>query len=183
MSEGRISITYLVNSDQFNQSIGQMKKNMQLCNQEIKNSAKEIDLYDAINKYIDFMQVKNREKAINEAKEPSSDIAIKLFEETTFKITDIDIKDDTAEATVEVTGKNYSRVLYRAQAIAVKNCPLYADDEAIDLYFTDATWESYKNEEEETRTGKLKFVKIEDTWCLDTETSSDLIYLFLGAEQ
>ena len=143
----------------------------------------ESDLYDAINEYIDFMQVKNREKAINEGKEPSSDIAIKLFEETTFKITDIDIKDDTAEATVEVTSKNYSRVLYRAQAIAVKNCPLYADDEAIDLYFTDATWEAYKNEEEETRTGKLKFVKIEDTWCLDTETSSDLIYLFLGAEQ
>ena len=143
----------------------------------------ESDLCDAINEYIDYMQTENREKAINEGKEPSSDIAIKLFEETTFKITDIDIKGDIAEATVEVTSKNYSRVLYRAQAIAVKNCPLYADDEAIDLYFTDATWEAYKNEEEETRTGKLNFVKIEDTWYLDTETSPNFMYLFLGASE
>ena len=143
----------------------------------------ESDLYDAINVFIDYMQTENREKAINEGKEPSSDIAIKLFEETTFKITDIDIKDDTAEATVEVTSKNYSRVLYRAQAIAIKNCPLYADDETIDLYFTDATWEAYKNEEEETRTGKLNFVKIENTWYLDTETSPNFMYLFLGSEE
>ena len=143
----------------------------------------ESDLYDAINVFIDYMQTENRKKAINEGKEPSSDIGIKLFEETTFKITDIDVKDDAAEATVEVTSKNYSRILYRAQAIAIKNSPLYVDDETIDLYFTDATWEAYKNEEEETRTGKLKFVKIEDTWCLDTETSPDLIYLFLGAAE
>ena len=143
----------------------------------------ESDLYDAINVFIDYMQTENRKKAINKGKEPSSDIGIKLFEETTFKITDIDVKDDVAEATVEVTSKNYSRILYRAQAIAIKNSPLYVDDESIDLYFTDATWEAYKNEEEETRTGKLKFVKIEDTWCLDTETSPDLIYLFLGTEQ
>ena len=143
----------------------------------------ESDLYDAINEYTGDVVFKICENAINEEKDPSTNIAIKLIEETTFKITDIDIKDNTAEATVEVTGKNYSRVLYRAQAIAVKNCPLYADDEAIDLYFTDATWESYKNEEEETRTGKLKFVRIEDTWCLDTETSPDLIYLFLGASE
>ena len=143
----------------------------------------ESDLYDAINVFIDYMQTENRKKAINEGKEPSSDIAIKLFEETTFKITDIDIKDDTAEATVEVTSKNYSRVLYRAQAIAVKNCPLYADNETVELYFTDATWEAYKNEEEETRTGKLNFVKIEDTWYLDTETSPNFMYLFLGSEE
>ena len=143
----------------------------------------ESDLYDAINVFIDYMQTENREKAINEGKEPSSDIAIKLFEETTFKITDIDIKGDIAEATVEVTSKNYSRVLYRAQAIAVKNCPLYADNETVELYFTDATWEAYKNEEEETRTGKLNFVKIEDTWYLDTETSPNFMYLFLGSEE
>ena len=59
----------------------------------------------------------------------------------------------------------------------------YADDETIDLYFTDATWEAYKNEEEETRTGKLNFVKIEDTWYLDTETSPNFMYLFLGAAE
>ena len=143
----------------------------------------ESDLYIAINEFIDYMKAENRERAINEGKEPSSDIGIKLFEETTYRITDIDIKDDTAEATVEVTSKNYSRVLYRAQAIAVKNCPLYADDETIDLYFTDATWEAYKNEDKETRTGKLKFVKIEDTWSLDTKASPDLLYLFLGTEE
>ena len=143
----------------------------------------ESDLYDATNRFIDYMQTENRKKAINEGKEPSSDIAIKLFEETTFKITDIDIKGNTAQATIEITNKNYNRILYRAQAIAIKNCPLYADNETVELYFTDATWEAYKNEEEETRTGKLKFVRIEDTWCLDTETSPDLIYLFLGAAE
>ena len=143
----------------------------------------ESDLYDAINEYTGDVVFKICENAINEGKDPSTNIAIKLIEETTFKITDINIKDNTAEATVEVTGKNYSRVLYRAQAIAVKNCPLYADDEAIDLYFTDATWESYKNEEEETRTGKLNFVKIEDIWYLDTETSLNFMYLFLGASE
>ena len=36
----------------------------------------ESDLYDAINVFIDSMQAENREKAINEGKEPSSDIAI-----------------------------------------------------------------------------------------------------------
>ena len=143
----------------------------------------ESDLYDAINEYTGDVVFKICENAINEEKDPSTNIAIKLIEETTFKITDIDIKDNTAEATVEVTSKNYSRVLYRAEAIAIKNCPLYADNETVELYFTDATWEAYKNEEEETRTGKLKFVKIEDKWSLDTETSPDLIYLFLGTEQ
>ena len=143
----------------------------------------EYDLYIAINEYIDYMQTENREKTINEGKDASTNIAIKLIEETTFKITDIDIKDNTAEATVEVTGKNYSRVLYRAEAIAIKNCPLYADDKTVELYFTDATWEAYKNEEEETRTGKLNFVKIENTWYLDTETSPNFMYVLVGSEE
>lgn len=69
MSEGRISITYLVNSDQFNQSIGQMKKNMQLCNQEIKNSAKEIDLYGS-----NIQTLTNKQKAIQQAIEQSKKI-------------------------------------------------------------------------------------------------------------
>ena len=143
----------------------------------------ESDLYDAIDEYTGDVVFKICENAINERKDPSTNIAIKLIEETTFKITDIDIKDNVAEAAVEVTSKNYSRILYRAQAIALKNCPLYADDEAIDLYFTDATWEAYKNEEEETRIGKLNFVKIEDTWYLDTETSPNFMYLFLGSAE
>lgn len=143
----------------------------------------ESDLYDAINEYTGDVVFKICENAINEGKDASTNIAIKLIEETTFKITDIDIKDNTAEATVEVTGKNYSRVLYRAQAIAISKCPLYADNETVELYFTDATWEAYKNEEEETRTGKLNFVKIEDTWYLDTETSPNFMYLFLGSAE
>ena len=69
LSEGRISITYLVNSDQFNQSIGQMKKNMQLCNQEIKNSAKEIDLYGS-----NIQTLTNKQKAIQQAIEQSKKI-------------------------------------------------------------------------------------------------------------
>ena len=143
----------------------------------------ESDLYDAINEYTGDVVFKICENSINEGKDASTNIAIKLIEETTFKITDINIKDNTAEATVEVTGKNYSRVLHRAEAIAIKNCPLYADNETVELYFTDATWEAYKNEEEETRTGKLNFVKIEDTWYLDTETSPNFMYLFLGASE
>lgn len=143
----------------------------------------EYNLYIAINEYIEDTVSKISENAINEGKDSSTNIAIKLLKETTFKITDIDIKDNTAEATVEITGKNYSRVLYRAQAIALKNCPLYADNETVELYFTDATWEAYKNEEKETRTGKLNFVKIEDTWYLDTETSPNFMYLFLGSAE
>lgn len=143
----------------------------------------ESDLYDAIDEYTGDVVFKICENAINEGKDASTNIAIKLIEETTFKITDIDIKDNTAEATVEVTGKNYSRVLYRAQAIALNNLPLYADNETVELYFTDATWEAYKNEEEETRIGKLNFVKIEDTWYLDIETSPNFMYLFLGSAE
>ena len=141
----------------------------------------ESDLYDAIDEYTGDVVFKICENAINEEKDPSTNIAIKLIEETTFKITDIDIKDNTAEATVEVTSKNYSRVLYRAQAIAVKNCPLYADDEAIDLYFTDATWEAYKNEEEETRKGTIYFIKVNDEWIIDSDKTK-LSYILLGGE-
>ena len=92
----------------------------------------ESDLYDAIDEYTGDVVFKICENAINEEKDPSTNIAIKLIEETTFKITDIDIKDNTAEATVEVTGKNYSRVLYTPQAIAIKNCPLYAHDKTVE---------------------------------------------------
>ena len=46
MSEsGRISVNYVVNASEFNKNITQMKKNLQLCTQEVKNSAKEINLY------------------------------------------------------------------------------------------------------------------------------------------
>ena len=139
----------------------------------------ESDLYDAIDEYTGDVVFKICENAINEGKDASTNIAIKLIEETTFKITDIDIKDNTAKATVEVTGKNYSRVLYRAEAIAIKNCPLYADDKTVELYFTDATWESYKNEEEETRKGTIYFIKVNDEWIIDSDKTK-LSYILLG---
>ena len=44
---GTISLTYLVNSDSFNSKIADMKKNLQLLQTEVKNSAKEINLYGA----------------------------------------------------------------------------------------------------------------------------------------
>ncbi|MCI7204382.1 MAG: phage tail tape measure protein [Clostridium sp.] len=42
---GTISLTYLVNNDSFNSKIADMKKNLQLLQTEVKNSAKEIDIY------------------------------------------------------------------------------------------------------------------------------------------
>ena len=141
----------------------------------------ESDLYDAIDEYTGDVVFKICENSINEGKDASTNIAIKLIEETTFKITDIDIKDNTAEATVEVTGKNYSRVLYRAEAIAIKNCPLYADNEVVELYYTDATWEAYKNEEEETRKDTIYFIKVNDEWIIDSD-KTNLTYILLGGE-
>lgn len=143
----------------------------------------ESDLYDAFNVYLDGCIERIKIQDTNDGKDYNQNVAIKVIEETTFKITDIDIKDNTAQATIEITNKNYNRILYRAQAIAINNLPLYADDEVVELYYTDATWEAYKNEEEETRTGKINFVKIEDTWYLDTETSPNFMYLFLGSAE
>lgn len=42
---GTVSISYLVNSSEFNKNIADMKKNLQLLQTEVKNSAKEVDLY------------------------------------------------------------------------------------------------------------------------------------------
>ena len=43
--EGVVSVSYLVNSDSFNSKIGDMKKNLQLMQTQVKNSAKEMDVY------------------------------------------------------------------------------------------------------------------------------------------
>ena len=69
MSEGRISISYVVNSSEFNSNISQMKKNMQLCNQEIKNSAKEIQLYGT-----NIQTLSSKQKAIQDAINQSNKI-------------------------------------------------------------------------------------------------------------
>ena len=44
-NNGVISLTYLVNNSEFNSKIADMKKNLQLLQTEVKNSAKEIDIY------------------------------------------------------------------------------------------------------------------------------------------
>ena len=40
MSDSQIKIEYLLNSSEFNKNMASMKKNMQLCNEETKNTAK-----------------------------------------------------------------------------------------------------------------------------------------------
>ena len=45
MSEGKIAVSYVVNNSEFNSKISQMKMNLGLLQTEVKNSAKEINLY------------------------------------------------------------------------------------------------------------------------------------------
>ena len=45
MSEGKIAVSYVVNNNEFNSKISQMKMNLGLLQTEVKNSAKEINLY------------------------------------------------------------------------------------------------------------------------------------------
>lgn len=68
-SEGRISVNYVVNASEFNSNIAQMKKNMQLCNEEIKNSAKEVNLYGT-----NIQTLTSKQKAIQQAMEQSKKI-------------------------------------------------------------------------------------------------------------
>ena len=141
----------------------------------------ESDLYDTFNIYLDGCIESIKIQDTNDGKDYNQNVAIKVIEETTFKITDIDIKGNTAQATIEITNKNYNRILYRAQTIALNNIPLYASDETIELYYTDATWESYKNEEEETRKGTIYFIKVNDEWIIDSD-KTNLSHIVLGGE-
>ena len=45
MSEGKIAVSYVVNNNEFNSKRSQMKMNLGLLQTEVKNSAKEINLY------------------------------------------------------------------------------------------------------------------------------------------
>ena len=45
MSEGKIAVSYVVNNSEFNSKISRMKMNLGLLQTEVKNSAKEINLY------------------------------------------------------------------------------------------------------------------------------------------
>ena len=44
-NNGVISLSYVINNSEFNSKIADMKKNLQLLQTEVKNSAKEIDIY------------------------------------------------------------------------------------------------------------------------------------------
>ena len=45
MADSKVSVSYIVNSSEYNKNITQMKKNMQLLNQEVKTSAQEVNTY------------------------------------------------------------------------------------------------------------------------------------------
>ena len=60
--EGVVSISYLVNSDSFNSKIGDMKKNLQLMQTQVKNSAKEIDVYGT-----NIQTLSKKQDSINQA--------------------------------------------------------------------------------------------------------------------
>ena len=137
-------------------------------------------LYDSFNCYLDDCITNLRNRDISDGKDPANNVGIKTIEETTFTLSDVKFKGNTATATIEITNKNFNRVLYRAQAVAVQKCPVYADDDTISLYFIDATWEAYRTEEEETRKGTIIFNKINDKWCIDSNT--DIVYLLFGSD-
>ena len=60
--EGVVSISYLVNSDSFNSKIGDMKKNLQLLQTQVKNSAKEVDVYGS-----NIQTLAKKQDSINQA--------------------------------------------------------------------------------------------------------------------
>ena len=43
MSDSKVSVSYVVNSSEYNKNIASMKKNMQLLNQQVKTSATEVN--------------------------------------------------------------------------------------------------------------------------------------------
>ena len=69
MSDSQIKIEYLLNSSEFNKNMASMKKNMQLCNEEVKNSAKEMNTYGS-----NIQTLTSRQKAIQQAMEQSKKI-------------------------------------------------------------------------------------------------------------
>ena len=69
MSDSQIKIEYLLNSSEFNKNMASMKKNMQLCNEEVKNSAKEMNTYGS-----NIQTLTSRQKAIQQAIEQSKKI-------------------------------------------------------------------------------------------------------------
>ena len=69
MSDSQIKIEYLLNSSEFNKNMASMKENMQLCNGEVKNSAKERNTYGS-----NIQTLTSRQKAIQQAIEQSKKI-------------------------------------------------------------------------------------------------------------
>lgn len=69
MSDAQIKIDYVLNSSEFNSNMAAMKKNMQLCNEEVKNSAKEVELYGS-----NIKTLTSKQQAIVQAMEQSKKI-------------------------------------------------------------------------------------------------------------
>lgn len=67
--DGKISVTYVVNSSQYNKNIADMKKNMQLLNQEVKTSAQEINTYGE-----NIQSLTKQQSSINQALSQSKKI-------------------------------------------------------------------------------------------------------------
>ena len=137
--------------------------------------------YEATNIYLDNWINRIKEQDINNGDDSSQNVGLKILEETTFVLNDLEVDDYTAEANIEVTNKNFDRILGRAEIVAFSKTPLYATDEMIEKYYTDATWEVFNQEKEETRKGKIYFIKSKemDKWFVDNE-KTDINYLFLG---
>ena len=61
-SSGKIAISYVVNNSEFNSKMADMKRNLSLLQQEVKNSAKEVDYYGS-----NLENLGKKQSAINEA--------------------------------------------------------------------------------------------------------------------
>lgn len=68
-NNGKISVSYVVNSSQYNKNIADMKKNMQLLNQEVKTSAQEVNTYGK-----NIQSLTKQQSSINQALSQSKKI-------------------------------------------------------------------------------------------------------------
>ena len=63
-------------------------------------------LYDSFNCYLDDCITNLRNRDISDGKDPANNVGIKTIEETTFTLSDVKFKGNTATATIEITNKN-----------------------------------------------------------------------------
>ena len=79
MSDSKVSVSYVVNSSEYNKNIASMKKNMQLLNQQVKTSATEVNTYGA-----NIQTLSKKQASINQALAQSKKI-IAEYEATLVK--------------------------------------------------------------------------------------------------